>query len=723
MAVKFKGISEYQSKFKGRSARSRSVSPQLKMRQAGLRSDQLGVSKEPQFLSKRRVVFHRPQVSQSFQWEGPEESPRERQTPRPSTTPAAAPPVEGPGNAERPATPQAPRGPRVRALCAKSKPVAPAPPPAQAPPPSAEPRRSVTVEEAEPVLNGVQHVLKRKAGLKLAGRTNRLQSSEYQRQFQRKTPTASSPLLAAEQMVYSSCPVIPPFKVNPLVQESEYRRSFKGSPPPRAPPLRRDLEEREGAQFRLEQVSPERAVKRKKKKKKKQQQLSRKPGLQNGPSQCGLQSQQQEVRSQSPQQPHPSHGGYRKVKSEYNSHFRSPLHYRLKDGLWVKSSTVGEEARELREKAEGYRRRAWGTHFSRDHLNQILSEKNRLWEASTGSFTERSSTSTTIQALDLASNESVRGIPSVRGSLPSSPSGSGRSSVASSEEERLQNAPTLPVRRKLVWGEAGQGAGPEQKDRDDRDKLGEEPHGRKRQEEEEEEEEDMSDKATTSEDQHPSPASDSHSSLQWGRLATPKMKTITTIQRTHHDLTTPTTGGAILVSPPKLKESAQGSSMRRSEPALGKPYSPYKSLSRASPERVSSKVEESGLPHSSPAAGLTTADPIPLREDPWPAHPSPDHPPAPRPARTSHGHGPVTPPLPVSVLANRIHGKLRDPEFQHNGNLGLARHDMAVFPSTDFSDDDDRMSQISARSAASCSMASQVLERAQKRRKNFWGKS
>lgn len=35
---------------------------------------------------------------------------------------------------------------------------------------------------------------------------------------------------------------------------------------------------------------------------------------------------------------------------------------------------------ELRQKASSYRRRAWGTNFSRDHLSQLLSEHNALWE-------------------------------------------------------------------------------------------------------------------------------------------------------------------------------------------------------------------------------------------------------------------------------------------------------------------------------------------------------
>ncbi|GLD74696.1 nuclear protein MDM1 isoform X1, partial [Lates japonicus] len=36
------------------------------------------------------------------------------------------------------------------------------------------------------------------------------------------------------------------------------------------------------------------------------------------------------------------------------------------------------QAKELRQKALSYRRRAWGTNFSRDHLNQLQSEHNAL---------------------------------------------------------------------------------------------------------------------------------------------------------------------------------------------------------------------------------------------------------------------------------------------------------------------------------------------------------
>lgn len=83
-----------------------------------------------------------------------------------------------------------------------------------------------------------------------------------------------------------------------------------------------------------------------------------------------------------------------------------------------------------------------------------------------------------------------------------------------------------------------------------------------------------------------------------------------------------------------------------------------------------SQGEEAGSPHCSPAAGVITADPIPMREDAWPAHPSPNGSPAPRPVRTPQGHSPVGP---AHLPTNRIHGTLRDPEFQHNGESGRSQ--------------------------------------------------
>uniref|UniRef100_A0A674B2B0 Nuclear protein MDM1 n=1 Tax=Salmo trutta TaxID=8032 RepID=A0A674B2B0_SALTR len=653
------GISEYKKKFKLRVARSRSTSPQRRMPLAGLPSDQMGISREPQFLSKRKVPSsHTLQVSSSFQWNPTTTEPPQRrdETPRPGTSPLAPTP-------ERVHTPLAPRGP----------------------PPPGDPQRGpitlqgqtrtrsplATVERQDQAFNGVDHVLRRKAGLKSSGQRTGLQNSEYRKQFPWKTPVAghASPLLAAEQMLYTSHRSIPPFKSNPVVVlESEYSRNFKASPPPRGPRLRSDVDGDQVPLFQRENVSPEKASKRKKKR----EERERKSSIveENIPvPQPQEQQADQEVKSQSPQ----------KVKSEYNANFRSPLNYIYKDGAWVKATTVGEEVRELRKKAEAYRQRAWGTHFSRLHLNQILSDQNKLWEASTpsssnlssgtgsGDREEDSSRSPTPQALELARVDSSSS--SVAGPPPLTPVSSRRSSTrgagntAGPPGHPNPGALTLPVQRRLAWEEeTGAGGGTGEKEEE------------KREEEEEKERKERKDELRVL-DHRSSSVAGSHSSREGGRMPTPTLQRIATVQRTHHDLTTPATGN---------------------------------------------------LPRSSPAAGVTTVDPLPLREDSWSGETSPENPPDPPPEakpsrkRTTGGRPNAAVPPPV----NRIQGTLRDPEFQHNGNLSQLGEFPFSLPEsfTSFSSSHDRMSQISSRSAASCSMASQVLDRAQRRKDHFWGK-
>lgn len=60
------------------------------------------------------------------------------------------------------------------------------------------------------------------------------------------------------------------------------------------------------------------------------------------------------------------------------------------------------EVIELRRKAQEYRQRSLGTHFSREHLVQLLAKQNDLWEASTP--TARS----TLSALSLESGLSCQ---------------------------------------------------------------------------------------------------------------------------------------------------------------------------------------------------------------------------------------------------------------------------------------------------------------------------
>ncbi|XP_022526955.2 nuclear protein MDM1 isoform X2 [Astyanax mexicanus] len=686
MTVRFKGITEYQNKYKARARRVKSAPPQRRMRLAGVRSDQLGISREPQFQSKRRVPFYPPQVSSSLQWRDSAGSLRQQEIARPGNPPASV-HVTRTSSPEKVETPLAPRTSKPQRAKKTSQHVESV---------SCSQVRSPSADqqEQEHPSNGLNYALRKKAGLRTARQRNGRQNSEYQRQFLWKTPANESPLLAAQQMLYTSNRSIPPFKFNPVEIETEYKRNFKGSPPHRPPRLRRDVELNE---------LPENISSKQEREKKREQRLSRKPRSRED-SHPEPQPVQQEVTSS---QKDSSPKVLRKVKTEYTSNFRSPLQYRYKDGAWIRSRVSGEEVQDLRAKADAYRKRAWGTHFSRQHLSQVISEQNCLWEASSASssstLTEQDShshSSPTIEALDLARVDSVRGSCSPGASV--SLSTSRRSSF---EGVGLSDGPTLPLQRKQAWDEEER---PYVNGVSEIKPLREEPPVQQAEESDEEEDtnEHLEDKGEKC-------------SVEEGRLPTPKLKTIRTVQRTHHDRTTPTIGGAVLVSPPKTKNSSR--TARRSEAPLGKVHSPFRHLSHGSPPRAHSKAENGSLPRSSPAAGLATIDPLPLRDDTW-ARDSPE----PKPVRTPQRRTlSATLIATSSPRANRIQGTLRNPEFQHNGNLGLHRPDQFVFLSSDsgVSDNDDRMSQISSRSAASCSMASEVLDRAQRRKEDFWGKT
>uniref|UniRef100_A0A8C9VC55 Nuclear protein MDM1 n=1 Tax=Scleropages formosus TaxID=113540 RepID=A0A8C9VC55_SCLFO len=550
-----------------------------------------GITKEPQFLSKKKVPLHRPQVSRSLECKelvDPQWHPQDLEVHRPSPPLAETP--ERPGNSREPQASLASRG--------------------------LQPPEILSTHHA---LDALPH----------------LTPPEPEEPKQLPGPKASMT-------------VIPPFKTDPLILESEYRRNFRGSPPPQGPRLHRDLEDREGALFQSENVSPESAAK-------------------------VVSSWSTVVFLQ-------------KLKTEYNSNYRSPLQYRYKDGIWMKALIFGTTAdmsgfqvRELREKAEAYRKRAWGTHFSRDHLSQILSEHNQLWEASTTSSAVMDlHGSSPLHALDLASQ---------------------RNSVGDGMDQGLHDVATLPVQKRLAWEDATKGDGPELKSQLEREQEKEKQHSEKQEEE-------VINKQDTDNEYHLSLESISDTSRDEGRVPTPKLKTIAVVPRTHHDLTTPVTGGAILVSPLKLKDPQ--SNFQRSETPLGRAF---KHVSQTSIHQEPGRVLQ-----VSPAVGLSTLDPIPLREDFLETELHPEDPPAPCHDRSFQKHNGCGPShLSITAPAVRIQGKLRDPEFQHNEGKERMLELQINF--------ENLMSLISSMSAASCSFASQVLARAQKRKEDFWGKN
>ncbi|XP_034792091.1 nuclear protein MDM1 isoform X7 [Pan paniscus] len=422
-----------------------------------------------------------------------------------------------------------------------------------------------------------------------------------------------------------------------------------------------------------------------------------------------------------------------KVNSEYRAKFLSPAQYLYKAGAWthVKGNMPNQdslnamwyaEVKELREKAEFYRKRVQGTHFSRDHLNQILSDSNCCWDVSSTTSSE-GTVSSNIRALDLA------GDPTSHKTLQKCPSTEPEEKGNIVEEQPQKNtteklgvsAPTIPVRRRLAWdtentSEDVQKQPGEKEEEDDDEEEGDRKTGKQafmgEQEKSDVHEKSKADKMKEGSDS-------SVSSEKGGRLPTPKLRELGGIQRTHHDLTTPAVGGAVLVSPSRMKPPAPEQRKRMTS----------QDCLETSKNDFTKKEGRAVSLLTSPAAGIKTVDPLPLREDSednihkfaeatLPVSKIPKYPTNPPGQLPSPPHVPS-----YWHPSRRIQGSLRDPEFQHN--VGKARMNNLQLPQHEaFNDEDeDRLSEISARSAASSLRAFQTLARAKKRKENFWGKT
>ncbi|XP_058413664.1 nuclear protein MDM1 isoform X1 [Diceros bicornis minor] len=726
MPVRFKGLSEYQRNFLWKkSYLSESYNPSVGRRHpwAGLRSDQLGITKEPSFISKRRVPYYDPQISKSLAWNGAISEKDVAVLPEPEA-------LEAPQAPEAPEAEQredvthdgvlAPDAARVPKRSHSADPgaegasdtmenkehvVANHTPVNE----SVDPERSTKLL-SENIDNGLDRLLRKKAGLSVAPSHGVLRNSEYQRQFVWKTPEETAAAFAASQVFHNKSKFVPQFKSNSIIHETEYKRNFKGLSPVKEPILRSDLKENGN----FETISPE------KKCNKTDDPLKLE-------AEMGSKDSNQPKKKLTPWR----HQRLGKVNSEYRAKFLSPAQYLYKAGAWthVKENAPNQgslnamwyaEVKELREKAEFYRKRVQGTHFSRDHLNQILSDSNCFWDVSSTTSSE-GTISSNIRALDLA------GDPTSHKALQKCPSAKleGKKPVLDDQPQKnateklgVSEAPTVPVRRRLAWGAEDTNEDTQEQPREEAEEAEEEERARDKQVSTAEPE--KSEEHEKSEADEMKEGSDSSvSSGRGGRLPTPKLRELGGIQRTHHDLTTPAVGGAVLVSPSKVKPPVPEQRKRvPSQDGLEMAKSDFRKKESHALSRL-----------TSPAAGIRTVDPLPLREDSdsdvrrlaavaHPVSPVPDY----------LAQSPGRPPPPPCALSywhpsRRIQGSLRDPEFQHN--VRKARVNSFQLPQREaFNDEDeDRLSEISARSAASSLRAFQTLARAQKRKENFWGKT
>ncbi|XP_034259238.1 nuclear protein MDM1 isoform X1 [Pantherophis guttatus] len=726
------GLSEYKRNFKWKPSeqpRLCSSTHEQKCRWAGLRSDEFGITREPNFISKRRVPYYDTQISKSFQWNGGNGLEKDVLSELEVSEPVKLHKTDSKDvelNKDSIETSDSPRlpeklhlnsagsGPESTEALRKSKKSVPQTPVHE------NKILAATKKELGKTDHGLNRVLQRRAGMNISRSRSFPRSSEYQREFVWKTPQKLSPVLAADQFIHRSSQSIPPFKSPVIIPETEYERNFKPSPPVKQ--LKQCfLEESECPRSESVEISSG-------EKNEKNKTTSKTPEDSN---QNELETKQKEEKQN--QKLLCSHRHSKKMNTEYRSKFLSPSQYIYKQGAWVhvrknipyqgSQNTLNTmwyvEVKELREKAEAYKQRIQGTHFSRDHLNQILSDSNRLWDLSSESTVEETM-SNNIRALDLA------GIPENK--LSSGPKILAQPAQQNSTGNLgVSDALTIPVKRRLVWDES----------HDDEQQenlspiLGECKEEENKQEIGEVKEVEKNDKDASINNQQNSSEgrADSSESLRArGRLPTPQLRTLGGIQRTHHDLTTPAAGGAVLVSPEKGKHS---SLLQIEKESSEKQYLGNSQVSREQIKGKTNTDEEKTVTDSS-VAGLKTLDPLPLQIDQYSNQDTSGK----RNCATLM-HSEQIPIVSETKLSKasavpywspfcRIQGSLRDPEFQHNGNIASPKRSWLQLPLQERNyhdeDDDDRLSQLSARSAASGSLASQVLERAQRRKENFWGK-
>ncbi|XP_066175235.1 nuclear protein MDM1 [Sylvia atricapilla] len=711
MPVPFRGLSEYKRNFKWRSPEFCSPSQQQKSPWAGLRSDRFGITREPNFISKRRVPYHNPQISKSLEWTADCDSND------PLETEAAELRTDHNNNnvnQEKLETPEEPRvSPKVQSHVVDSgAEVALAlvendmkKSPSEAPPNQNE-AFSSQKKESEKMGNGFHRALQRKADINIP------RNSEYQSQFVWKSPHEKSPILAAEQLICGTKKSIPPVKPPAITFETAYERNSKGSPPVKNPQERGGSEAKEVLSKRKEpfQKPAEDAAKQGKSEQKHPKQNNK-----------------QHI-SPKPLTLHTSRG---KMNTEYRSKFLSPAQYFYKDGVWsrIKSKAHNQasqntlnsmwyvEVRELRERAKAYRQRVEGTHFSRYHFNQILSDNNSLWDVSSTSSSEEE-ISNNIRALDLAGVSEKEASPSPEVLQQRD---SREPPHRDSTTKDLSDALTVPVKSRLVWEEQG-GTEERENQQSTEEKEEEKPDEQTAvmtQQLEKNNKDAKEDKKTEGENalvlNTSAALSDSSvSSRRGSRHPTPKLRALPGTLRTHHDHTTPAAGGTVLVSAPKFKSS--------SSPQRKQNLATNSTKKRSFQPDV--KMGATSLLNSGPA-GLGTVDPLPLRQDQWPPNVVAGGEQVPlASAHQEQLKFTKSCSVPCWSPSHRIQGTLKDPEFQHNGNLGNPKVRTFQLPLRERNryDEDDRLSQISARSAASSSLASQILERAQ-RRKDFWGKA
>lgn len=208
--------------------------------------------------------------------------------------------------------------------------------------------------------------------------------SEYQREYRWRDATKASPLINAEEVVYKSHPDLTLFRSKSMAEDSEYRAQFKAWT---ASKQRNHYDEDKTQQPNRFKIRRSKSLK----------ELPTQPK----PSTSTVATTDPGVIVHSGQEHRTLEEGHqrKKYRSEYSSNYIAPWNYQYEEGAWKKVHAKGvieeevqkeqppsavdwyAEVLELRRFADEYRKRAHGTHFSREHLAQLYAENAELWDS------------------------------------------------------------------------------------------------------------------------------------------------------------------------------------------------------------------------------------------------------------------------------------------------------------------------------------------------------
>lgn len=603
------------------------------------------------------------------------------------------------------------------------------------------------------------YALRYKTGVSVP-RPRRHKFSEYQKSFSWKDGAKASPVLAAEQVVYNSNPaLVPPQKS--FVKDSEYAAQFKQY---NAMPVSSDdlkaIPRAEKPRSKVKRSKSTGALR-----------VDKRPAAGSGPlitpdnKRQTIESELQGEPQEAPSSPPIHQGKLKRPRSEYTSNFRSPTKFQY-DGAWhgadpphlqptrepekekpVKKSGPVEDSApalsnwfaeviELRRKAAEYKKRAQGTHFSREHLVQLIAQQNQAWD----NLSTARSGSSTLSALSLESGASAK----LRAQEMANKIEDDVSLMAHEGSDEEQGKPDfVPEKhmdlttkqrykksqsRKKAWQEMDESRDYGQGDLSLMVQEGSErrakSRGRKKH---------RSRRARRREQEEASEVTPDFPS-DTGRIPTPKMRSKSAGARHHLDRTTPVVGGAMLSSPPRPEKKSPVKVSRSwctPQDVYDDEVSTVLSSDRFEPV-VGQKLAKTydvkkGPLATTPTFGLASKDTHFLRDD----EVSVD-----KPLETVF----VDSPAKVRMTGNVSSGdekparKSKKPtkfEAQRTIKEGYGQtYNKPMVWGIDggmtiprIEPDDDALS-LSVRSiASSCSLASEVYERAQKRTQEFWGKN